>query len=1175
VIGGVNSAGTPLNDVWSTTDGRNWTPVSVTVPFIPARGFHQCVAFNGSLWVMGGQDANYNSLNDVWSSSNGQSWTKVTSTIIPWTPRFGHMSVAYNNQLFVIGGETINNNQGTNFGNVYYNDVYHSADGANWTVSTYNANFAPRSFAGVATGNGQIWLTGGESRTLGAYSEAWYYGTPIPTVTNTPTFTPTPAPPTNTFTNTFTATPTFTPTYTPTFLPTPCLNWNLTNMNNTGLVRAGLRVDGAGNIYELTTGNLLKYDPNGNLLWTLGILGNGLALDSNGNIYVAMNQGVYQYEKLSPAGVLLLTSSLPNASSWIPAAIAVDSSNNVYLTGNNPPNARFTKINSVESVIWDTTISGTSAVRYLSLAVDSGSNVYAAGVTTASGVNHIITTKVNSAGTVVANDMEEAGMGIQVALDPSQNPYVACAGGNVIKYNTSLQLQKDVYFNGFSSVGYSGLTIDGNSNVYLNGTILSSGSPVGSLLLRYDPNWNVQWEITNSSDQGAGSVALDGQGNIIAQTEGANNWANYVNTRKFSSSCQPTPTPTPCNNVVIYSDPLTGSGDLASNDSVYTTGGGLDSQYTAHLHNTSAGLVDSAATPATDDLVLVKNFNSSLSNYTVEYDVTQSSGAGIMGIVFREQDSGHFYSFQWNNNPPAGTNNFWEVEKHSGASVTLLSAPNGLMGLTNNPVGLNAHFKVVCNGVSFKCYVNVHDGNGDELVCDVADATYSTGGVGIRSGGLAGTATNTFSNLQVSVCVSPTPTPTPTLPPFCYVLAVGGIPPGSGHGQFQSLSGVAVDTVNSHFYASDSGNQRVQQFSLTGTFQNAWGTSGSGNLQFNNPQDLAVDSTGNIYVVDTGNNRVQVLSSLGAFVASFGTPGSGNGQFNAPSGIALDSQGNIYVVDSGNNRIQKFNSQRVYQTQWGTLCTHAATDGAKYLYVTDPADHLVRKYDFSGNQQAQWGSQGSGPGQFLGMNGIAVGPCGWVYVTDAGNWKIAFFDSTGNYKGQQGMSVPYQPAFDGSGNLYVALISSNLVGKYSPCGLSCPTATPTPGGVMKPLLAGEVEGLRSPTPTITPSPSITPTSMPNAASFVVVAPNISRGREPIKFLVNLDKPEKMDFMLFSVSGEKIFEQVLQGNVGVNTVNWNLQNQLGGQVASGLYIYMIEANDGTLVKTQRGKVAVLH
>ncbi|GAB6286295.1 MAG: hypothetical protein STSR0009_24960 [Methanoregula sp.] len=54
-----------------------------------------------------------------------------------------------------------------------------------------------------------------------------------------------------------------------------------------------------------------------------------------------------------------------------------------------------------------------------------------------------------------------------------------------------------------------------------------------------------------------------------------------------------------------------------------------------------------------------------------------------------------------------------------------------------------------------------------------------------------------------------------------------------------------------------------------------------------------------------------VSSSSGegyVFITKWGTYGSGNGQFKNPDGVAVDSSGNVYVMDQYNNRIQKFNS---------------------------------------------------------------------------------------------------------------------------------------------------------------------------------------------------------------------------------------------------------------------------
>src|SRR5208337_1559642 len=84
---------------------------------------------------------------------------------------------------------------------------------------------------------------------------------------------------------------------------------------------------------------------------------------------------------------------------------------------------------------------------------------------------------------------------------------------------------------------------------------------------------------------------------------------------------------------------------------------------------------------------------------------------------------------------------------------------------------------------------------------------------------------------------------------------------------------------------------------MTAMFVTEWGSVGTGNGQFDFPQGVAVDSSGNVYVVDRGNSRIQKFSNTGTYITQWGSLGISNGQFDYPQGVAVDSSGNVYVAD--------------------------------------------------------------------------------------------------------------------------------------------------------------------------------------------------------------------------------------------------------------------------------------
>ena len=139
----------------------------------------------------------------------------------------------------------------------------------------------------------------------------------------------------------------------------------------------------------------------------------------------------------------------------------------------------------------------------------------------------------------------------------------------------------------------------------------------------------------------------------------------------------------------------------------------------------------------------------------------------------------------------------------------------------------------------------------------------------------------------------------------------GAGPRQIGDGPFFEPQAIAVDKAG-NVYVADTGNHRIQKFKENGEFLLKWGRNGFAPGQFDVPRGLAFTivkiadtSQDVVLVVDQNNHRVQEFTPEGVFVRQWGVQGNGEGEFNAPQDVAVDSAGNIYIVELLNNRVQK------------------------------------------------------------------------------------------------------------------------------------------------------------------------------------------------------------------------------------------------------------------------------
>jgi sugar lactone lactonase YvrE len=136
--------------------------------------------------------------------------------------------------------------------------------------------------------------------------------------------------------------------------------------------------------------------------------------------------------------------------------------------------------------------------------------------------------------------------------------------------------------------------------------------------------------------------------------------------------------------------------------------------------------------------------------------------------------------------------------------------------------------------------------------------------------------------------------------------------------------GICVDAAGTIFIA-DAENNRIRKVDAdTGMITTVAGNGDRGydgddgpaiGAELNKPNDLWVDTSGNIYIADTENHRIRrVDAATGLITTVAGNGSSGysgeNGpaieaRLKKPAGISVDADGNIYISDTGNQCIRR------------------------------------------------------------------------------------------------------------------------------------------------------------------------------------------------------------------------------------------------------------------------------
>jgi sugar lactone lactonase YvrE len=657
--------------------------------------------------------------------------------------------------------------------------------------------------------------------------------------------------------------------------------------------------------------------------------------------------------------------------------------------------------------------------------------------------------------------------------NPTMHQLCICIGGNELEVDKDYLIIEAQYMANLASAGVSVLSASGDQGAKTDGVVQvtyptsdpdvtgvggtsldfvsnavaaetawsdsgdGSSSGGGASVVFSRPSWQVGVGVPAGTMRLVPDVAASADPKFPAAiyydgsqaTVGGTSWAAPIWTGFCALLNQGRSSPMGLLNPNIYPLNQTSSfRDITSGDNViYNAGVGYDEVTGLGVPNVTALLAASASFQGTAAV----NIPAALGNVVTT--------AGQPATFFVVGEGALPFSFQWQREPN-GTSTFSSLTDngtYSGSRTSTLVVDGTTAAMT---------------GDSFRCVVSNSSGSATS-----APATLTVNPVGVTTlagwpnspGHVDGTGwaarfsfpgsvrTDNAGNLYVSDSFNNTirkVTPEGVVSTLAGVPGTGGSTNGpAATALFQGTAGVVIDSSGNLFVA-DNGNFVIRKVSASGTVSTLAGSVGTrgvvdgtgGAANFYDPQNLAIDSEGNLYVADGKGNVIRKVTPAGvvstfAGIGIFGAPGttgSLNGQgasaeFNDPTGIAVDAQGNVYVADFGNDTIRKITPGGLVSTLAGAPGTAGSANGLETqatfngpagvgvdssgnVFVADAANDLVREVSPGGAVTTVAGSAGEAEdidglptdARFNAPGDITVDSNGIIYVADSENQTI-------------------------------------------------------------------------------------------------------------------------------------------------------------------------------------------
>jgi DNA-binding beta-propeller fold protein YncE len=269
-----------------------------------------------------------------------------------------------------------------------------------------------------------------------------------------------------------------------------------------------------------------------------------------------------------------------------------------------------------------------------------------------------------------------------------------------------------------------------------------------------------------------------------------------------------------------------------------------------------------------------------------------------------------------------------------------------------------------------------------------------------------------------------TPEPSPTPGFGNIVMSFGG--EGTGPGLFTDERSIAVDVNSGNIYVAEYEGGRVQAFDANGKFITQWMVGDKETTI----TGMTADRKGNIFVVAGG--KILRYNGDGKLQATIS--GSGKHYEKVIAGV----DGNLTAISNGEDVVRLTVAGKTLSSIPAAISTISGdseldsivtVDGQGDIFILATFNDSVFKFGPDGKYIDRFGSSGDKPGQFTGVDTIAVDGQGRIYVSDVKGIQV--FDSDGRYLDLIDIEgAVFGMVFDDQNNLYAAS-NVNKVFKFS------------------------------------------------------------------------------------------------------------------------------------------------